>query len=423
MADIRAITAPIGGGKSLFGVIQVCEELERSERFVVTDIPLILENAPDGYWTMADYCHKFIKRPVDLNKRLCVLNYDQAREFWRFLPAAFFEDLEGLEVVENNWQYGSCRMVKLPNIKNEIFKEVTDFSFRTKKAVNRVGCHYIIDEAHKKFPPMFYQRCGAQAEWYMSELRKLDDDFDWITQHPEKVDKNFRRDATEWLQVQNMGKTSMFMGVSLPNRFRWHWYNQSDMPTRSDKPTASGWYYIEPKKRYHHLYRTMDGTGVSGGLVKESQRHRGRHPIIWVIAIAAVLLGAYFLPRVVQQIVRGSVHSVLGGIQKGASDAFKGSVPAMPKNNAFQQPQQTFSVQHRPSMVNAAPSPASAIPSAPSVEGLYCTGVMYAPFQTNAWVMLSDGRVADGHLGQVQGIGTAYVKVFGLPPIPIREYH
>jgi len=418
MADIRAITAPIGGGKSLFGVIQVCQELERSDRLIVTDIPLILQNPPEGYWTIADYCHRFISRPIDLKRRLAVLSYEQARQFWRYLPAAAFDDLQGLETEDYDWVHGSSRVVRLPNIKHDMFKEVTDFSFRTIRPENKIGCHYIIDEAHKKFPPMFYQRQGAQAEWYMSELRKLDDDFDWITQHPEKVDKNFRRDCTEWLQVQNMGKTSLFMGVSLPNRFRWHWYNQSEMPTRSEKPTASGWYYIDKKRRYHQLYKTMDGTGVSGGLLKESQRHKGRHPIIWILAIVAVLVSAYYLPRVVQAVVRGSVHSVLGGVQKGASQAFA-QVAKVPGSAPSPNTLKVLRQQTRPPSEVPAPRPAWAIPPVDEEGGLTCLG--WAEEGTNAWVILSDGRIAYSSNGEIQGLGKRYVKVFGLPPIPIQH--
>src|ERR1700722_10512622 len=103
---IRGITAPIGGGKSFFGTIEICKELESSDRFIMTDIPLILENPPaefGGDWTINEYCHKFIKRPINVQARLCIMSPEQAGEFWRYLPAAAFEDLEGLEVVEHEW--------------------------------------------------------------------------------------------------------------------------------------------------------------------------------------------------------------------------------------------------------------------------------------------------------------------------------
>jgi len=430
MADITPNTAPIGGGKSLWGTNMVAHELEHSERFIVTDIPVIFENPPkDGGFlptdNFHDWCQTWCKNPVNLHARLAVLSPEQATEFWRYLPAAYFGHITaeefakyGIEFEEYTWAHGTSRMIKLPNKPHPLFKEVPDFTFRTAIAANRKGCHYIIDEAHKKFPPMHYQRVGAQAEWYMSELRKLDDDLDWITQHPEKVDKNFRRNATQWMGFQNMGKTSLFMGVSFKGRFRWHWYNQPEMPTRTDKPTKSGWYTLDPKRRIHFLYKTMDGTGVSGGMLKESSMFKGRHWSIWVFAVLAIAAIAYILPRALQKGIEAGVGSVATGFQNGVQKGMQKMIPQAATNHPV--PPQSY---------NLSPTGTGAPltwlrgqrPGGPPLAaggGLYCTGTALIG---GDWVVcLSDGRVLHSANDEVSDVGKRAVKMPDGTIIPIR---
>ena len=440
MADITGNTAPIGGGKSLWATTMCCHELEHSERFVVTDVPLILSAPPPGYWTVSDYCQEFVKFPVSVSRRLVVLSPEQASEFWRFLPAEAFSHISpevfteyGITFEENTWEHGTSRLLKLPNKPHDLFKEVPDFRFRTAIAENRRGCHYIIDEAHKKFPPMHYQRVGAQAEWYMSELRKLDDDLDWITQHPEKVDKNFRRNCTQWMQFQNMSRASLFMGVSLANRFRWHWYNQPELPTRTDKPTKSGWYTLDKKRRYHFLYKTMDGTGVSGGMLKESSMHKGRHPIIWVLAFVAIIVAAYLLPRVIEKAITVGVGGVAKGFQNGLHKAAGNMLPASTTNSPAPAPRPPSSYNlppvRNPVAYQVRPQGMpGGIPSMGTDGGLYAVGVAVIPPNDLA-VSMSDGSTLYRSKGEVQDVGSRYVKVLGMvlpikanpPPFLVRQ--
>lgn len=449
MSDITANIAHIGGGKSLWGNILCLRELEHSERFVVTDIPVIFSNPPAGapntWWTYPDYFHQFVKAPVIVTDRMAVLNEDQAREFWRYLPLGYFAKVHGeklveilkeygCEIVENEWPHGSCRMIKLPNKPHALFKNVPDFRFRTVIPENRVGCHYVIDEAHKKFPPMHYQQVGPQAEWYMSELRKLNDDLDWITQHPDKVDKNFRRNITQTMCFENMSKTRLFAGVTLPGRFRWHWYNQSEIPTRIDKPTASGWFHLDSKRRYHYLYKTMDGTGVAGGMLKETGR-KGRHWSIWILAVVVILIGAYILPRALEKMVTQAVSAGAGSFERGMRKGIeKSGIVAPPPAAPAAAPQTSapavaLPVTRRnfpPGSVRGPVSVSSADPvqdiaprSGPGGD-LYCTG--FVVDGTNVTVTLSDGEIAYSEYGEVQAWGRRYVKVFGLPAMEVRHY-
>jgi len=334
MADITAITARIGGGKTLWSVIQIIKSLEKTDRLIVTDIPLVMSNASGRLWTIAEYCHMFIKRPIDVSKRIVYLDFEQAREFWRYVPADGYdeayvsEQLQSGKVayVESEWKYGRSRLLCLPNKKNDVFKVVPDFAFRCGDVRGNRGIDYFIDEAHKKFPPLYYQTVGAACDWYVSELRRLDDNLFWITQHPEKVDKNFRRLTTEWFQVQNMSKSPLTFGMTIKDRFRWHWYSQSDMPSRLEKPTMSGWYSLDKKRRYHDLYDTMMTSSMSGNALLHGEKYHGRSPFVVIpIVIMVILVGAWTVPHVLTFgftfVTRHVVGAAFTGVKRGATSA------------------------------------------------------------------------------------------------------
>jgi hypothetical protein len=446
MADIRWITAPIGGGKTFFAVMEFCKELERSERFCVNNLPLLLENAPENFQSLPEYCDHWINKPVDFNKRLFLLDREQSGEFWRYLPAGMVTDeqierfhLERVttEIVVNEKVVARTYGVRMPereveSIGNKGDKQmVPDFALRTTDGGIRGGVFYQLDEVHLLFPSRNWQKTGQKVEIYMSQLRKLNDDLDLITQHPEKVDKNFRRNATEWLQVENMSKKSLFMGVTLAKRFRFHWYNQPEMPVRGDKPTTSGWYKIDGKKRQEFLYLTMVGVGVSGGLHSEGSRMKGRHPVVWVFGFLVIIIAAYLLPRIVEKTIQVGVHGVVAGaeigVHKGVQSALKTDNSDHPAPPLLLTNQEQKSVSQQPIYRPVGPpvtlpfASASFPPDvAPSAgNSVQCVGVTV--LGTNVEIMLSDGRIAYSQYGEVQGYGRRYVKVFGLPQIPIAN--
>lgn len=458
--------------------MKICEELERTDRFIVTNVPLILTivEGPERmqvlferlaqlaqarsekhkkkiesaalYWTLSEYCQAFIRRPVDVKRRVVCLTEDQTREFWRYVPIGDFDTPEaGAAAVKV--QFGiDCPVPEtfrnesnvrpsvgyiLPNLPDPMHGHVPDFTFRKGKP----GVYYVLDEVHQHFSSRLWQKTGTQAERYMSQLRKLNDDLDLVTQHPEKVDKNFRRNATDWIQVQNMSKSPMFMGVTFHKRFRCLEYQQPEMPLRFDKPTRTTWYNLESNRRYEWLYKTAEGVGVSGGIVAEDSRFKGRHWSIWVIAVAAICVGAFFLPRVLMNTMTHLVSSTTGAFQKGVS---KGVSNALPANPAYHGPEPVAAPApapvatppagsaptikmnlppgFNPSSVRQAPDPAFSAGADPG--GLLCTGVFQYP-DGNVSVCLSDGRIAEKSYGEVQAIGRRYVRVFGMSKIPMRD--
>jgi hypothetical protein len=430
MADSRWLYTPIGGGKSLYSVMEFYKELERTERFCVNNLPIIFDNPPEKYQTAAEYCHLWITKPVNLHNRCFTLTADQSREFWRYLPLGTLTEADiakyRLEVVRNETPLGTTVGVKMPNKPHPLYKEVCDFSLRNDpdSPYYQRGCFYQLDECHKNFPARYWQNLGPQVEDYVSELRKFNDDVDWITQHPEKVDKNLRRNATEWVQITNLMKTRLFMGVTLNKRFRFYAYQQVDMPSRSDKPDYSGGFQIGKKKRVEFTYLTLQGQSARGGTGTEEIRHKGNHPIVWVLAILVIFAVAHYLPPMVEKSVQMAVGGFTGGIQKGVAKGVAQSMPAPPMEA---QPAPATPAVVVPPKINFPPvvrrqtasrSDVTGLRTAGGDSALHCTGWMQEG--TNILVLLSDGELADSSQGEVQGVGRRAVRVFGLPPIPIR---
>ncbi|HEY1663067.1 MAG TPA: hypothetical protein VGI03_11670 [Verrucomicrobiae bacterium] len=439
MADFSAITSGIGQGKTLWAVMNIARTLEETDRLIITDIPLVFElkTPVRTLWTWAEYCQKFIKRPIDVSKRLAVLDFDTGTEFWRYLPAAAYpeeyiekwlnhEDPERrIEIVTVEWAYGKNRLIKLPNKKNVRFGQVPNFEFRTSDMCAMRGVDYWKDEAHKSYPPMYYQKVGAQADWYITEMRRLDDNASWISQHPEKVDKNFRRLTTEWWQVQNMAKTPLFLGVTVGKRFRFHWYCQPEMPTRLDKPTSSGWYRLDPSKRLHDLYDTMATSSMMGNsLVLHGEKHKGRSPVVWAYAALAVLLAAIVIPRVLDYGMTWISQAVAGaglhGIRTGVTRAVGNTVASPPVQTSNPvtgavHPKRIDSnfATVRQGEVNPVRLPDSAPPA--DWSGVSVTGTSLSPSGVN--VFLSNGLMLDTN--DVLDIGKRWVRLRDGTKLPI----
>jgi hypothetical protein len=274
MADIVFCIAPIGGGKSWYSTRAACYELRLSGRNVVTNLPIYEDECPPGQLTVSEWCHKYVKEPVDIRKRFRKLTRDEVFEFWRYLPGRNIANVERPD--------GTGKMDLVPDLQSRQ-NDPAD-----------CGTFYLIDEVHLYFSARSWGVNGVKVETYMSQLRKLNDDLFLITQHPEKVDKNFRRNATEWLYLKNMGRTRLWGGVSLPGQFRFERYDS--MPNRGDKPLESGSMRLKDEE-FHKVYDTMSGVGLTGKLMPEQSRVKGGHWSRWVAIGACLVLCAFLLPH------------------------------------------------------------------------------------------------------------------------------
>jgi len=304
MSDIIFLVAKIGGGKSLNATMRICEELERSERMICTTVPLKIPE-------MQEYCQKYIKRPIDLNKRLRVLTKNEAKRWFFFLPNRNLLSEEDFELSLSPRLIGDGNDRKDPRkVQAEVDRLMAPVAER--QALRDGGCLYVLDEVHLLFPARDWQLAGPLIEPYVSQLRKLNDDLLLITQHPEKTDKNFRRNATGWFYIKNLGKSRMLLGVGFPDRFRWSYYETE--PTRTDKPEGQGFFNMK-ERNYHELYDTMAGVGFAGNIMADEKAKVG-HWSRWVIALAVLVAVGVAFPYV----ATWATGRVVGISMKGLSN-------------------------------------------------------------------------------------------------------
>lgn len=280
---IHFVTGKPGGGKSYFALRQLVRELEVSERWVVTNLSLKLPE-------LADYCHRRIFKPIDLNKRLRLLEANEVRDFWRHYPM--------LELRQTCKALGPDK------------PDVTDFGPLESYAEGNPGTLFILDEIHLYFGARDWMKVSADAEFFFCQHRKLRSDVLLITQHSEKVDKNMRRNAEDFTVLRNMESQRLFLGVSLRKTFRRSTY--PFQPTRQDQPTESGFFRIDVSD-LANCYNTAAGVGIVGRLDVRTKA-KGRGPWVWALALLAVCIVAWSIPSLINKGTKAFMGKVMSGI-------------------------------------------------------------------------------------------------------------
>ena len=424
MADISFITSIIGGGKSLNGTRIVCDELENGDRMISTSLPLFLDDhwvtikrtrnlrPPPGipdWWEspyaiqdvdeldrplksdsmrmfifgLATWCHYEIKKPVDFNQRLRLLKHDEISKFYLHVPN---RDLPELQET-------------LPGRKPV---SVPDLTARNGDG----GCVFIIDEIHNYFSARNYLEAGPGVERYQSQLRKLNDDMWMISQHLEKVDKNFRRNATRTFEMRNMSKQKLWVGVTLKERFDWAQY--PGIPSKNDKPTEKGHFMLR-ERGMCWLYDTMAGVGVTGGM-KADQPPKGRHWSTWIF-VALLIAGVGFVfPRLMMHGFGFGVGHMLGSFQTGIKTGFgkqinKGKTDEKTEQNQGAGVSETATQRRGTEIPFAQEQPQVGSPSA--LNETFCTG--YIKTSHDVLAFLSDGTTLSVRAGQIIAVHPDYL--------------
>lgn len=407
MADITFVSAPIGGGKSYWATRSILSELATTERQIVTNVPLWLTQRPDdceelrvswfwrlmawlGFWvlpepvekymTVQEWCQKYVDHPVDVAKRVRILSKKEMRRFWLYLP-------NGKKLDEREEKDDDGKVSLVP-----------DLAARQGDG----GCYYVLDEIHLIFSSREWTSIGNKVEHYMSQLRKLNDDVMLISQHPEKVDKNFRRNSTEWLYVQNMSKKRLFLGVSFSGRFRYQIF--SSQPQRGDRPDKSGMITLK-ERDVHRCYDTMAGVGLTGRQNPELSKFKGRSPIWWAVFVIALALIGFFGTKYIMKfagMATGSmVHSFTGGVVSKVGLPQVSNSPVVLNTNQFQDVPTAF---RQPVLRRSHGVTSQIEPDDVTMTGWYKLG-------NTVYVTLSDGRQlnsADPLLTKVLPDGCVY---------------
>lgn len=280
--------------------------------------------------------------------------------------------------------------------------------FSPRQSPDYPGSLYIIDEIHLFFGARDWQKVGSEAQYFISQHGKLRCDILAISQNPEKVDKNFRRDAQDFTVVRNLGNERQYLGVSFKGVFRRATF--LDLPRGTETPMETGTFRLNTAT-YGKLYATSAGVGLAGR-VDTQEVHRGRSPWVLVALVVLILCGAFFIPKAIGGLMNFSLRSAFGLAGKGA-DFVKTSAGVT----------NTPAVASPPPVVSNSSSPVVSIQrrESSSARTLEASGFVRIPGCEA--VCLRDGRmfqVSDGYQITFSGLKAtiAGVGVAELSPAP-----
>jgi len=291
--SVSLITGLPRHGKSYYAVLQCLEELRRSERYVVTNLPLDLAE-------LQSFCDQWIEKFVDVSARVRVLSAAETAEFWLYDPGGDIckgNLLFKPEVKE--WQ----RSLKP---RREIY--VPDFSSRQHPGYP--GCLAVIDEAHIFFDSHHWQEIGTDCSYFISQHGHLRYDIMFITQHPSKLAKRLKVDLEEWTVVTNLGKVKQWQGVTLPGWFMRQTYAGSPDDPQPGIPETGR--FCLKAETVGKLYSTSAGVGLSGRVDTEEKKV-GKHWSRAAVVCGVGLVLAIVLPLIALKSMGALVNKGLGG--------------------------------------------------------------------------------------------------------------
>lgn len=377
------ITGLPGHGKSYYGVLQLLEELRRSKRYIVTNLPLDLKE-------LCVFCEENFPDDPDVMGRVRLLNAEETGEFWLYDPeGCVIKGLKLWEPEEREWH---------KSVKPRAPLQVPDFSRRQEPTYP--GTLYIIDEAHIYFDAYAWTTLGTDLSYFISQHRHLRSDVMFISQHPAKLAKRLRLDLEEYTVVTNLGKVKGWSGVTLPG-----WFMRETFAGKPDDPNPG-----EPERgRFRlkadtigKLYSTSAGVGLAGR-VDTQETKRGKHWSRWVLKVGVGAVLAIVLPFAALKAMGSLVNTGLGSYF-GAAGAGMGVVKNITTNaSAGMVPVQAAA---------ALPPPAAPVRSDPVqerrafyVEDVSVVGV--AP----GMLMLDDGRILSGRDHKWKQVGAGFAVV------------
>ena len=279
------ISGKKGGGKSLYAMKLLEEELVYGDRPVVTNIavrwPELMQYLDDAHPS----------RKSDWMKRLYILQRDECYHFWRHRV-----DAQGCKVT-------------LPIVLSERVVEgrkVQGFTIATPdQATGDRGVFYLIDEAQNFFSSYAdWKDIGPEAMWYSEQERKWGDDEIMVTPGTVRIVKAWRDQGQEFHYMRNWGKERL-------GRFRGPSYFQRTIMSRPatgsmlDVSARVDYFRLDP--RLAGCYDTNAGVGVVGVRGDLGKTAKG-HSLLWMLPVFALIgLCVWKVPDVLAWVlVRGT---------------------------------------------------------------------------------------------------------------------
>jgi len=369
--SIHFISGKPGGGKTLYSVKLILEELRWGRRLVVTNVSLNLGR-------LNEYLQKtFPKEDIDLHSRIKLLDENQAKEFWKHRTRIYEAPVE---------QGGFTMLVQ-----------------------QDVGAFIVLDELHLFFNAREWMNTGPACLHYLSQHRKLGDDVICITQHVENVDKQFRSVAQDFTLIVNGFKTRVGLFRGLP---MFHRYTFSSPPNGLKlQPDDTGHFRLDAKG-IASCYDTAAGIGVHGRAADKEAKPKGLHPLWFpVLGIAAILIiifGVKGCNKAVQASMSKKSDAAAHPSPASQSDAKQGEGVA-PASSEVAQPHTPPQQLHREqSFGGVADRPLVVQKLVRKLRN--SQGVVY---ETRVRVVLSDGRVYESSGDELEVVTDSRVKISG----------
>jgi len=356
---IHFISGKPGGGKSLYALKLVEEELVHGFRPVYTNLPIKVGR-------LNEYLQqKYPDKSIDLHTRLRILTDDETGKFWLYRPGCVLDAL-----TKKDWEAG---------LKPD-YSKVTDH-----------GVFYVIDEIHNFFNARAWMETGRDVLFYLSQHRKLSDTVLCITQAIANVDKQFRSVSQDYTYLRNLSKESMGL-FRLPFVFIRKTYLSP--ATDTSQPMESGSFRLHAGE-LPSCYDTAQGVGIHGRGADQAEKRKGIH---WLVAVAVVPLILFAIYKFGPQ---GVAHFFKVSDKVSAKSAK--SAPGVVVPSPAPVPQASVSPSPKPLVLDT--------PPAKPADQVHVTGIVqgFGP----AKVFLSDGRELRWGDMALSSIGRDYVIIDG----------
>jgi len=265
---IHIITGKPRGGKSLYAVRLVVEELRHGRRPVVTNLPLLLDR-------LVAYLPE-----VDVVRRVRILSDAELGEF-------YFR--RGWDEERRAWVNGGL--------------SAQSGTLQPDMPVDG-GVFFVLDEAHLVFSQ--WDKVGRPAIWYLSQHGHYGDDIVLVTQHADMLNKALRVLAQDFTVLANLAKVRAF-GFRGPARFLRRTFQS--WPCRPGAECETGSFRLDVTG-LASLYNTADGVGIHDRAGADTKaRVRG---LPWWTLAAGLLVGFGLFLLVVRFGSGALVRAVLG---------------------------------------------------------------------------------------------------------------
>lgn len=379
--SIHFISGKPGGGKSLYGVRLIVDELVNGSRPIVTNVPLKLDAL--NFYLQDKYPASFQRRFVGasvlshISEQVILLSEDELAKFFTFRGSG----------------------VRLDSVANDAWKVGVrpDFS-----KVKDSGVFYVLDEVHIAFNSRAWASTGHEVLYYLSQHRKLGDDVVCITQSIGNVDKQFRSVSQDFTYIKNLSKQKAGF-FRLPSVFMRNTYTQP--ATDTSKPSETGSFTLDAAG-LASLYDTARGVGIHGRTGADtSERKKGLHWLWFALGFPfLIFLFLHFTPILLSRFF--SHGKTVPASSPDHSGKAQGSAKFIEKGHSSEEISSSGSVRQ----IQFLQRPLGDSPE--DTNNVTCSGIAILS-KDDVTAFFSDGSTAYGSEGEIQKISGHWVYAFG----------